>query len=656
VTRFPRLPFFVLATAAAWTTFARVGAQADVEWRAYAADKHASRYSSLDQINQDSVAGLRVVWRQSVIPRELGDRWPGATVPTVSQNTPLMAGGLLYVSTALGVAAALDPETGHVVWFDTPPARANTSIPPAPAGQPGRTSRGLAYWTDGRDARILAITGQYLVALNAKTGKRYTNFGDPATGDVDLSKGYDRAAPGYRWGGPPLVVGDVVVMGGLGGAPGENTGRQQGNQGDIRGYDVRTGKLLWKFRTVPRPGEFGNETWLNDSWAYSGDVSVWGQLSADEELGYVYAPIETPNNNYYGGARPGNNLFAESLICLDAKTGRRIWHFQAVHHGIWDWDFNSPPALLDITVDGRRIKAVAEVSKQNFVYVFDRATGRPVWPIEERPVPRGNVPGEWYSPTQPFPTKPPPFDLQGVTVDDLVDFTPELRQEALEIVNQYHYGPLFIPPTLAGGPDGKKGYLQMPGTVSNIWNSPAFDPETGVLFVPSVQRPLAARLEKPPGPDADVAYVLRSSGNLTGPRGLPTPFKPPYGRLTAIDLNRGEILWTIANGDGPRNHPAIRHLNLPPLGQGGRVAPLVTRTLVFLGEGTNDGVIAAPPGYGGKMFRAFDKSTGQTVWEMELPGGVSGAPMTYTINGRQFIVVAIGWKDMPAEWIALARG
>jgi quinoprotein glucose dehydrogenase len=641
---------------AAWTTFARVGAQTVGEWRAYAADQHASRYSPLDQINSESVARLRVVWRQSVIPRELRERWPGVNVPTVSQNTPLMVGGLLYVSTALGVAAALDPATGHVVWFDTPPDRPSTSIPPTPPGQPGRTSRGLAYWSDGRDARILAITGQYLVALNAKTGKRYADFGDPATGDVDLSKGYDRAAPGYRWGGPPLVVGDVVVMGGLGGAPGENTGRQQGNQGDIRGYDVRTGRLLWKFRTLPRPGEFGNDTWLNDSWAYSGDVSVWGQLSADEELGYVYAPIETPNNNYYGGARPGNNLFAESLICLDAKTGRRIWHFQAVHHGIWDWDFNSPPALLDITVDGRRIKAVAEVSKQNFVYVFDRATGQPVWPIEERPVPRGNVPGEWYSPTQPFPTKPPPFDQQGVTVDDLVDFTPELRQEALDIVNQYDYGPLFIPPTLAGGPVGKKGYLQMPGTVSNVWNSPAFDPETGVLFVPSVQRPLVARLEKPPRPDADVAFVLRSSGDLMGPRGLPTPFKPPYGRLTAIDLNRGEILWTIANGDGPRNHPAIRHLNLPPLGQGGRVAPLVTKTLVFLGEGTNDGVIAAPPGYGGRMFRAFDKSTGRIVWELELPGGVSGAPMTYMVNGRQFIVVAVGWKDMPAEWIALSLG
>jgi quinoprotein glucose dehydrogenase len=631
-------------------TFEYPLAQASGEWRAYAADTRASRYSPLDQISKETVGRLRLVWRQSVLPAELRAQWPDAPVPNVSQNTPLMVGGLLYVSTAVGVAAALDPETGKVVWFDTPPARPTDATP----SQPGRTSRGLAYWTDGKDARILALTGQYLVALNARTGKRYPDFGDARTGDVDLSKGYDRVAPGYRWGGPPLVVGDVIVLGGLGGPPGENTGRQQGNQGDIRGYNVRTGALLWKFRTVPRPGEFGNETWLNDSWSYSGDVSVWGQLSADEQLGYVYAPIETPNNNYYGGARPGNNLFAESLVCLDAKTGKRVWHFQAVHHGLWDWDFNSPPALLDITVDGRPIKAVAEVSKQNFVYVFDRVTGQPVWPIVERPVPRGNVPGEWYAPTQPFPTRPPAFDQQGVTIDDLVDFTPELKQEALAIVDQYHYGPLFIPPALAGGADGKKGYLQMPGTVSTLWNSPAFDPETNVLFVPSVQRPLAAWLDKPPAAGSDVAYVLRSAGNLLGPRGLPTPFKPPYGRLTAIDLDKGDILWKVANGDGPRDHPALKGLNLPPLGQGGRVAPLVTKTMVFMGEGANDNVIAAPPGYGGKMFRAFDKSTGQTLWEMELPGGVSGAPMTYLANGKQFIVVAIGWRDMPAEWIALA--
>jgi len=624
------------------------GAPVRGEWRAYGADKGSSRYSPLDQISKDTVSRLRIAWRQSILPSVMREGRGDVTVPNVSQNTPLMIGGLLYVSTALGTAAALDPATGEVVWFDRPPVRDGAALPIV------RPSRGLAYWTDGRDARIIALTGKFLVALDARTGKRYRDFGDAVTGDVDLSQGYDRPAPGFRWGGPPLVVGNVIVVGGLGGPPGENTGQQNGNQGHIRGYDVRTGKQLWTFHTVPRPGEYGSDTWLNDSWAYSGDASVWGQMSADEELGYVYAPIETPNNNYYGGARHGNNLFAESLVCLDAKTGKRVWHFQAVHHGLWDWDFNSAPALLDIVVDGRRVKAVAEVSKQNFVYVFDRVTGTPVWPIEERPVPKGDVPGEWYSPTQPFPTKPPAFDQQGVTVNDVVDFTPELKREALEIINQYRYGPLFIPPSVAGGADGKKGYIQMPGTVSTLWNSPAFDPETGVLFVPSVHRPLAARLARPEAPQADVAFVLRSAGDLRGPQGLPTPFKPPYGRLTAIDLNRGDILWRIANGDGPRYHPALKHLNLPPLGQGGRVAPLVTKTMVFLGEGTNDGVVAAPPGYGGKMFRAYDKATGAPLWEMELPGGTTGPPMTYMAGGKQYVVVAIGWKDTPAELVALA--
>lgn len=619
----------------------------DGEWRAYAADKRASRYSPLAQIDRDTVKQLRVVWRQSIIPPEMRAGRTDLVVPNVSQNTPLMVDGLLYVSTALGTTAALHPATGAVVWFDSPPGQ------PANARPVARASRGVAYWTDGRDARILALTDGKLVALSAKTGQRYQGFGDPVTHDVDLARGYDRPAPGFRWGGPPLVVRDVVVIGGLGGSPGENTGRQEGNQGDIRGYDVRTGKLLWKFRTIPRPGELGSDTWLNDSWAVAGDASVWGQMSADEELGYVYAPIETPNNNYYGGARPGNNLFAETLLCLDAMTGRRVWHYQAIHHGIWDWDFNSPPALLDIIVEGQRIRAVAEVSKQNFVYVFDRVTGQPVWPIEERPAPKGNVPGEWYAPTQPFPTKPPPFDQQGVTLDDVVDFTPALRQEALDIINQYHYGPLFIPPTVEGA-GGKKGYIQMPGTVSSLWNSPAFDPESGLLYVPSVQRPLLAALVKPTSPQADVEYVLRSLGDLRGPQGLPTPFKPPYGRLTAIDLNTGTIRWAIANGDGPRRHPALAHLNLPPLGQGGRVAPLVTKTLLFLGEGTNDGVIAAPPGYGGRMFRAYDKTTGVVVWETELEGGTTAAPMTYRHEGKQYIVVAIGWKDMPAQWVALA--
>ena len=340
-------------------------------------------------------------------------------------------------------------------------------------------------------------------------------------------------------------------------------------------------------------------------------------------------------------------------MCLDAKTGKRIWHFQAVHHGLWDYDFNSAPNLVDITVNGRKIKAVAQVSKQAFVYVFDRVTGQPVWPIEERPVPAGDAPGEWYAPTQPFQTKPPAYDQQGVTIDDLIDFTPELRQEAFEIISQYRYGPLFTPPSVADGPDRKKGTIQMPGTVTTVWNGAGVDPETGILYVPSARSGVVIELVKSRHPRSNLRLVRKGLTWVMGPQGLPDPFKPPYGRLTAIDLNKGDLLWMVANGDGPRNHPALKPLNLPPLGQPGRVAPLVTKTLLFLGEGSDTGA-HLPPGGGGKMLRAYDKATGKVVWEMELPGGTTGAPMTYMLNGKQYIVVAVGWKGMPGELIALA--
>ena len=397
-------------------------------------------------------------------------------------------------------------------------------------------------------------------------------------------------------------------------------------------------------------------------------------MSADDELGYVYIATETPSakgGDFWGGKRPGDNLFAESIVCLDAKTGKRVWHFQGIHHGIWDYDFNSAPNLVDITVDGRRIKAIAEVSKQAYVYVLDRVTGKPVWPIEERPVPPGDTPGEWYSPTQPMPTKPPAYDQQGVTVDDLIDFTPELRQEAVRILSRYRYGPLFTTPSVGGGPDGTKGAVQMPGAAGGSnWTGAGVDPETGIMYVTSVHSPYIAELVKGSDPEAasangptgaagrSVEWTVRRGAAvigawLEGPQGLPI-FKPPYGRLVAIDLNKGSILWTAANGNGPRDHPAIKHLNLPPLGQPGRVSPLVTKTMVFLGEGGNSAVVALPPGGGGKMFRAYDKATGTVLWEMELPGGTTGAPMTYLYNGKQYIVVATGWTGVGGELIALA--
>ena len=435
-------------------------------------------------------------------------------------------------------------------------------------------------------------------------------------------------------------------------------------RGDVRAFDVRTGELVWTFYTVPLAGQFGIDSWGVDpesdqpSWMYTGNTNLWAHPTADPELGYVYLPLSTPANDYYGGHRPGDNLFGESLVCVDLETGERVWHFQAVHHGVWDYDFPASAILLDIVVDGRAIKAVAVVSKQAFTYVFDRVTGEPVWPIEERPVPASTVPGETLSPTQPFPTKPPPFDLQGVTVDDLIDFTPALRAEALEILNRYEWGPIFTPPSVIdSAPGGKKGTIVSPGVGGGAnWQGAGADPETGILYVTSVYMQTVVGLTPSLHPRSDVRYVREGYTSAIGPQGLPL-FKPPYGRITAIDLNLGEILWQVPNGEGPRDHPAIRHLDLPWLGQHGRASVLVTKSLLFAGEGADVGLAALTQfwgGPGGKMFRAYDKQTGLIVWEMELPGGTSGAPMSYMLDDRQYIVVAVGWHDMPAEWVALA--
>ena len=586
------------------------------------------------------------------MPAELRQTYPEVQASNNYENTPLMVGGLLYMSTAVGTVAALDATTGKAIWYDVPPKREGQATPPR-----GASTRGVAYWTDGRDARIISTMGQSLVALNAKTGKRYPDFGDG--GQIDLTKDYERPVTGYRWSSSPLVVKDVIVIGGVP-APATDILNERVKApkemppDDIRGYDVRTGKLIWTFHVVPRFGEFGNDTWLKDSWAYSGNSGVWSLISADEDLGYVYLPFETATGDYYGGTRPGNNLFAESLVCLDAKTGKRVWHYQAVHHGLWDYDFPAAPVVADITVNGRKIKAVAQVSKQAFVYVFDRVTGQPVWPIVERPVPQGELPGEWYSPTQPIPTKPPAFDQQGVSEKDLIDFTPELKAEALKIVSQYKYGPLFTPPVLLGSPSGPKGTILMPGTNGGAnWGGAGFDSETGILYVPSAHLPSIVAMGKSQHAESTLPWVKQTTPRLEGPQGLPDPFKPPYSRLVAIDLNKGDILWSVANGDGLRHHPAFKGLNLPPLGAPGRLSPLVTKTFVFLGEGSDTGV-GVPPGGGGNKFRAYDKKTGKVAWEMELPAGTSGAPMTYMAGGKQYILVAVSGRNLPGEYVALA--
>ena len=630
---------------------ADAGAQT-VEWPSYAADQAGTKYSALDQINTDNVGDIEIVWRQPVIPDAIRD---GETTrgPVGSQTTPLMAGGMLYFSTGLGTIAALEPTTGEVLW-NTGPSD----------GVRVRQTRGVAWWTDGDEARVIATLGPKLVSLDARTGERDAGFGE--SGEVDLRLGLIRPFPEFYWNSAPVIVNDVVVIGSYVEdiTTNQRIANKESPRGDVRGFDVRTGEHLWTFHTIPLENEFGVETWGVDpvddrvSWEYSGNTNMWAHPTGDPELGIVYLPLSTPTNDYYGGHRPGDNLFAESLVAVDARTGERIWHFQAIHHGVWDYDFASSAVLVDITVDGRPIKAVAQPSKQAFVYVFDRATGEPVWPIEERAVPGSDVPGEQLSPTQPFPTKPPPFELQGVTVDDLIDFTPELRQEAIEILDQYVWGPMFTAPiVLEESPGAKRGTIFSPGTAGGAsWSGAGFDPETGMLYVPSAYSQNVVALTPSEHPRADVRLVRQRYTPLIGPQGL-SMFKPPYGRLTAIDLNAGDIAWQVANGEGPRDHPALRDLDLPWLGQGGRASVLVTKSLVFLGEGGNTGVATLPQwwnGPGGKMFRAYDKATGEVVWEIELPGGTTGAPMTYMVDGRQYIIATVGWDDMGSELVAMA--
>jgi quinoprotein glucose dehydrogenase len=629
------------------------------DWRYYGSDSGGSKYAPLDQITRDNVKNLRIAWRWKT------DNF-GLSPQFNLEATPLAVNGVLY-TTAGGsrVVVAIDGSTGETLWMHRYDEGDRGRVAPR------QNHRGVAYWSDGRgDERILYVTaGYHLIALNAKTGQPIQSFG--VNGIADLYDDLDQPRPPNGQIGsssPPMIVGDIAVVG----AALNPTGRTKENvAAHVRGYDVRTGRRVWIFHTIPRPGELGNDTWEKDSWSYTGNTGVWTNMSADQELGYVYLPVETPTNDFYGGHRPGNNLFAESLVCLDAKTGKRIWHFQLVHHGIWDYDTVAPPILLDINAGGQRIKAVAQVTKQAFTYVFDRVTGKPVWPIEERPVLQSDVPGEKTSPTQPFPTKPAPFDRQGMTVDDLIDFTPELNAEARELASQFRLGPLFTPPIVAGA-NGLRGILSLPTATGGAnWQGGAADPETGVLYVSSgtmvtpsavVHDPARSQMEyigggaapppQRPGGAAPAPAAARGP-SMFGPQGLPI-VKPPYGRITAIDLNTGDHMWMVPNGDAPdwiRNHPALKGITVPRTGRYEHVGLLVTKTLLFAGEGS--GLFAVPPGSGGPMFRALDKKTGQTIFEFKLPANQSGIPMSYMANGRQFIVVPAGAVGTPGEFVAL---
>jgi len=648
------------------------------QWPSYGGDNGHTRYSPLAQIHADNFDALEVAWRFRT--DNLGPR------PEYRyQSTPLVIDGVLYSTGGSRRAVfALDARTGEFKWvFSIDEGERAENAPRQLSG------RGLAFWQDGEDRRVVYVTPGYrMVALNAATGRPIPDFGidgvvdlkqnadqqiDPVTGEIGLHA-------------TPAIAGDVVIVGAAH-RTGGNPRSRENVKGFVRGFDVRTGERLWIFHTIPFRGEYGYESWLNGSADYTGNTGVWAQISVDEELETVYLPVEAGTGDYYGAYRPGDNLFAESLVAVDLYTGERKWHYQLVHHGIWDNDIPCAPILIDITVDGRPVKAVAQPTKQAFLYVFDRVTGEPIWPIEERPVPAGEVPGEWYSPTQPFPTRPPAYDRQGVTVDDLVDYTPELRARALEIASWHKPGPLFTPPVVSDI-NGPLGTLMAPSTGGGTnWPGGSFDPETGILYVSSNSSVISLGLVPPYPGQSDMAYIQGSA--VTGPRitggagsqagggrsafaseereqprstrgnpprsllveGLPL-LKPPYGVISAIDMNQGELLWSIPHGATPdriRNHPALQGLEIPRTGQGASVGTLVTGSLLIAGEAEET---TGSDGQRSAWLRAYDKRSGEEVAALRLPAPQTGSPMTYSVDGVQYLVLAVSGTGHPGELVA----
>ena len=616
------------------------------DWRQHRGDYASTNYSPLDQINRTNVKDLKVVWRWKA------DNF-GPQPEFYFKSTPIMAKGVLFTTAGRSRSvAAIDCVTGETLWtfrFDE-----KERLPYVPRQNSGR---GVAYWSapQNESDRVIYITpGFQLIAIDAKSGHLVPDFGSHGVVDLKKSLGLkktDALKSTIGSTSPPIIVNGVIVVGScfpVGLAP---VSKSQ-VRGDIMGFDVITGKHLWTFHTIPQQGEEGNETWEKESWKYTGNTGAWSPLTADPGLGYVYLPIEAATGDFYGGHRPGNNLFSQSLVCLDVKTGRKVWHYQLTHHDIWDYDLPAPPILADINVGGKAIKAVVQVTKQSFAFVFDRVTGKPVWPIEERPVPKSDVKGEWTSPTQPFPTRPAAFDRQGYSDDILVDFTPAIKKEALKIASHYKKGPLYTPVSVYDPPK-TLGTLMLPDAVGGAnWQGGVLDPETGVLYVSSstVLRPM--NLETSPE-TSDMDYIAVMGSAAIGPFGLPL-VKPPYGRITAIDLNTGEHKWMVANADTPqwiKDLPALKGVRIPRTGLPDRVGMLVTKTLLFAGEGSG---LYGTDGAGGNKFRSYDKATGEIISTLELPANQCGLPMTYSVNGKQYIVVAVGAADHPGELVALS--
>jgi quinoprotein glucose dehydrogenase len=582
------------------------------EWPFYGADQGGAKYSALDRINRSNVSRLKM----APLPEF-------KTTPGNFEATPIMIGGVLYFSTPYNRVVALDAESGRELWSYDPKAYADGQ----PPNGTGFVHRGVAAWRDAKTGklRILMNSRYRLIELDAETGKPVSDFGD--NGVVNLVDGlrWETNPKNYTNTSPPVIYKDLVI---LGNGVGDRLVYKQDPPGDVRAFNAHTGKLAWTFHTVPMAGEFGADTWGNGSEKITGHTNVWAPMTLDESRGLLYLPVSTPSNDFYGGARPGANLFGESLVCLDASTGKRKWHYQLVHHGLWDYDLPGPPELAAIRVNGKKIDAVVQLTKTGFAFVFDRVTGKPVWPIEERAVPPSTVPGEHAWPTQPFPTKPPAFEQQGVSLEDAFDLTPQLKAEAQAAMKKYRIGPLFTPPSL-------EGTLMRPGVIGGAnWAGGAIDPETGILYVKSTNMPAVARLTKPArSPEVDADYVMDSGANATFHNGLPL-FKPPYAHLTAIDLNRGEIVWQTPFGDNARlrNNAALKDVKLPEkLGVEGAPGAMVTKGgVIFVGGGDTS-------------LHAVNTANGMDLWTGPLGRRATSTPMTYGgKSGKQFVAIASG--------------
>ncbi len=678
MTVFRRLVGVAAVVGAAAVVFSAAGSRADAQagrppaprgpstaWPTYGGDLASRRYSAADEITKDNFNRLEIAWR-------LKTDFLGPRPDTLYSATPLLVDRVLYTTAGMRRAAvALDAATGEMLWMHAENEGARgVNAPRTGAG------RGLAYWAGGTDRRIIYVTPGYrMVALDAATGRPVPSFGQNGVVDLKLESDQEVDLDTTELGlnATPLIVGDVVVVGAAH-RPGAAPRTMRNAKGYVRGYDVRTGRRLWIFHTIPRPGEFGYDTWLENSAESNGNTGAWAQMSADADLGLVYVPVEMPTGDYYGGNRPGNTLFGESLVALDVKTGRRKWHYQTVHHGLWDFDLPCAPILVDMTVGGRTVKALAQPTKQAFLFVLNRETGEPIWPIEERPVPQSTAPKERSSATQPFPTKPAPFDLQGVTENDLLDLTPALRAEAIEVAKRYRMGPLFTPPVVSSL-DGPLATLQVPADVGGAnWPGGALDPESNFLYIHSHTAVFLNGLVPADPARSDMGYVSGQAraggagpnaggGRAGGPasgrggatvQGLPL-LKPPYDRITAYNMNTGDLVWQKAHSSTPdeiRNHPALKGVTLPRLGQPGRtfIGVLATKTLLIAGEG---GVHTNEAGRRVALLRAYDKRTGDDVGAVEMPAKQTGSPMAYQLDGKQYIVLAVSGND-GAELLAYA--